>query len=70
MQRLRGLLSAQVRVVRDDVPLDVDVTELVRSDLVLLGAGDRFGADMLVEVSQELRIDESMVTGREPQCGP
>lgn len=63
VQRLKGLLPAQARVVRDGVPCGVDVAELVRGDLVLLVAGDRIGADMLLEVAHELRVDESMVTG-------
>ena len=62
-QRLKGLLPARVRVVRDGRPCDVGVPELVPGDLVILAAGDRIGADMRVEVSHGLWLDESMVTG-------
>jgi magnesium-transporting ATPase (P-type) len=62
-QRLKSLLPARVRVVRDADPVLVDATGLVRGDLVVLAAGDRIGADMTVEVSDGLRLDESMVTG-------
>jgi magnesium-transporting ATPase (P-type) len=62
-QRLKGLLPARVRVVRDGRPGDVGVPDLVPGDLVLLAAGDRIGADMRVEVSHGLSLDESMVTG-------
>jgi magnesium-transporting ATPase (P-type) len=69
VQRLKSLLPAQVRVVRDDAPSDVDVTDLVRGDLVLLVAGDRIGADMQLELAHELRVDESMVTGESRSVG-
>jgi magnesium-transporting ATPase (P-type) len=62
-QRLKSLLPTWVRVVRDGDAVLVDATGLVRGDLVMLAAGDRIGADMTVEVSEGLRLDESMVTG-------
>ena len=62
-QRLRRLLPSQVRVRRDGDPRSIDVTELVPGDVVLLSPGDRIGADMRVELSHGLAVDESMVTG-------
>lgn len=46
-QRLRALLPADTRVVRNGVTTAVDVTDLVVDDLVILAAGDRVGADMM-----------------------
>ena len=62
-QRLRALLPAATRVVRDGVPRPVDVADLVVGDLLLLEAGDRVGADVQVLDAQSLTLDESMVTG-------
>jgi magnesium-transporting ATPase (P-type) len=50
-------------VLRDGQPVSVDAAELVREDVMLLSAGDRVAADLLVQVGHELRLDESLVTG-------
>lgn len=62
-ERLKDLLPANVRVLRDGLPTQVPVTLLVVGDVLLLGAGDRVGADLAVDVSHGLELDESMVTG-------
>jgi magnesium-transporting ATPase (P-type) len=62
-QRLRELLPASARVVRDGVACDVPVVELVPDDLVLLAAGDRVGADLEMLSGEELQVDESLLTG-------
>lgn len=61
--RLRALLPTVTRVLRDGRATTVDATELVVGDLVLLTAGDRVAADLVVEVAHDLSCDESMVTG-------
>ena len=61
--RLRRLLPTRTWVVRDGHPSDVDATELVCGDLVMLAPGDRVPADLRVESSDGLRTDESLVTG-------
>ena len=67
--RLRELLPAGTRVVRDGEVQVVDVAELVVGDLVVLQAGDRVGADLRLVVARDLTQDESMVTG-ESQAVP
>jgi magnesium-transporting ATPase (P-type) len=62
-ERLRSLLPQVARVVRDGRARSLDVAELVVGDTVLLTAGDRIGADMLLEAEAGLTVDESMVTG-------
>ncbi|WP_345527719.1 cation-transporting P-type ATPase [Nocardioides endophyticus] len=62
-QRLRALLPAGARVVRNGAVCTVEVRDLVVGDLVLLGAGDRVGADMRVLTSENLTLDESLTTG-------
>jgi magnesium-transporting ATPase (P-type) len=62
-ERLRGLLPAVARVVRDGRKVEVPVEALVPGDLVLLSAGDRIGADLEVATSEGLTVDESLLTG-------
>ncbi len=62
-QRLRALLPATARVVRNRAEQQVPVQDLVAGDLVVLGAGDRVAADMRLLEAHRLALDESMVTG-------
>ena len=62
-ERLRDLLPTGTRVVRDGATVVVAVAELVVDDLLVLGAGDRVGADVRLVSARELTQDESMVTG-------
>ncbi len=61
--RLRGLLPADVMVRRDGRVRKVHASELVVSDTVLLTAGDRIPADVLLATAQACAVDESMLTG-------
>jgi calcium-translocating P-type ATPase len=60
---LRDLLPRRATVVRDGRRHDIDATDLVKGDLVLLQAGDRISADMTVREDQALRVDVSTLTG-------
>ncbi|WP_254526047.1 cation-translocating P-type ATPase [Natrinema caseinilyticum] len=62
-ERLRDLLPERARVRRDGVTREIDATELVVDDLVLLGAGDRVSADLEIVESHSLRLDVSLLTG-------
>ncbi|HEX4902337.1 MAG TPA: cation-transporting P-type ATPase, partial [Acidimicrobiales bacterium] len=62
-ERLRDLLPAAVRVVRDGTQATVHADEVVRGDVVLLEAGDRVPADLVLDDAEDLRVDESMLTG-------
>ncbi|MFJ6344245.1 cation-translocating P-type ATPase [Pseudarthrobacter oxydans] len=61
--RLRGLLPADVMVRRDGHVRKVHANELVVSDAVLLAAGDRIPADVVLATAQACAVDESMLTG-------
>ena len=50
-------------VLRDGTPTEIDATELVVGDLVVLAAGDRISADLRVIEAHTLRIDTSLLTG-------
>ncbi|MDQ0768919.1 calcium-translocating P-type ATPase [Pseudarthrobacter defluvii] len=61
--RLRSLLPADVVVRRDGKVRKVHASELVVGDVVLLAAGDRVPADMVLLSASACAVDESMLTG-------
>ncbi|MFB0838408.1 cation-translocating P-type ATPase [Arthrobacter sp. E44] len=61
--RLRGLLPADVVVRRDGKVRKVHASELVVGDVVLLAAGDRVPADLVLLSASACAVDESMLTG-------
>ena len=50
-------------VVRDARPEEIDASELVTDDVVLLNAGDRVSADLQVLEAHTLAVDNSLLTG-------
>lgn len=62
-EQLNALLPTAVHVRRDDQFRTIDAVDLVRGDLVVLGAGDRIGADMRLSSAHSLSVDESLITG-------
>src|ERR1017187_5893257 len=63
LDRLAVLSAPKVRVIRDGVPRDIAVEELVADDLVDLRAGDQLVADGVVHDSASWQADESLLTG-------
>lgn len=61
--KLRGLLPADVLVRRDGRVRKVHASELVINDVVLLAAGDRIPADVVLVTAASCTVDESMLTG-------
>jgi calcium-translocating P-type ATPase len=62
-EKLRDLLPRRAIVLRERVPVEIDASELVVDDVVLLHAGDRISADLRLFESFALSIDASMLTG-------
>lgn len=62
-EQLRGLLPQRVFVVRDGVRKEVDASEVVVGDVVLLAPGDRVPADVQLASANALEIDTSTLTG-------
>ncbi|SNT60835.1 Ca2+-transporting ATPase [Asanoa hainanensis] len=60
---LDGLAAPTARVVRDGVDRIVPVSEVVRGDRALLAAGDIVPADIALDGTYRLRLDESAMTG-------
>lgn len=60
---LSDCLAAQATVLRDGRQLRIAATELVPGDLVLLSPGESCPADGLIEYSNDVLCDESLLTG-------
>lgn len=60
---LRSMLATHARVIRDGVETEIDTREIVPGDVVLLSAGDKVPADMVLTDAVELRVEESALTG-------
>jgi Ca2+-transporting ATPase len=63
VRALKQLVVARARVIRDGHEQEVDATGLVPGDLVLLASGVRVPADLRLLHTNELRIDEALLTG-------
>jgi P-type Ca2+ transporter type 2C len=70
------MMKGIARVRRDGQALEVDATELVPGDVVLMEAGNRVPADGRICVAATLEIEEAALTGeslpvpREPARSP
>lgn len=60
---LRTLITQSARVRRDGVRRLIPATQLVPGDLVLLEIGDRVPADLELVHTEQLTLDESIITG-------
>jgi P-type Ca2+ transporter type 2C len=60
---LMGLVVSHARVIRSSEEWDVDSSEIVPGDVVLLEPGARVPADLRLVSANGLRVDESLLTG-------
>lgn len=60
---LKKLSSPRALVIRDGQKIKIAGREVVTDDLVMLNEGDRVPADGILEVTEHLSIDESILTG-------
>ncbi|KRK48789.1 HAD-IC family P-type ATPase [Secundilactobacillus kimchicus] len=63
LDKIRNLLSKEATVIRDGKRQDIDAEQLVVGDIVYLEAGDNVPADLRIVDADNLRIQESMLTG-------
>jgi cation-transporting ATPase E len=63
LDQLAVLSAPRARVLRDGVPRDVAVEDVVLDDIVELRTGDQIVADGAVRTSTGLQVDESLLTG-------
>ena len=60
---LKQMVKGSAHVLRDGVVQTIDSKEVVLGDLLLLFSGDKVPADLDLISSQNLAVDESMLTG-------
>lgn len=63
IQKLRVRLTPQVKVIRSGVERGISVEALVRGDVIFIAAGTIVPADLLLIDSEQIEIDESLLTG-------
>ncbi len=63
IESLQALSQPMARVIRAGAAMQVPARELVRGDLLLLAEGDRISADGELLSTDQLQIDESLITG-------
>ncbi|WP_273950953.1 HAD-IC family P-type ATPase [Leuconostoc mesenteroides] len=63
LDKIKNMLSVETTVIRDGERFDVPARELVPGDLVYLEAGDNVPADLRIIDADNLRIQESSLTG-------
>lgn len=63
LDALRSMVRTETRVVRDGQPRRVPSAEVVPGDLVLVEAGEKVPADLRLARADEVRVDESTLTG-------
>ncbi|WP_051063119.1 cation-translocating P-type ATPase [Ilumatobacter nonamiensis] len=63
MEALSELLEPTAEVLRERERREIDATDLVPGDIVILDEGDRVAADLRLLEAEDLRIDESSLTG-------
>lgn len=63
LDKIKSMLSVEATVIRDGERYDIPSRELVPGDLVYLDAGDNVPADLRIIDSDNLRIQESSLTG-------
>lgn len=63
VSKLLNVVSIDTKVLRDNSLLDVAVKDIVIGDIISLAAGDIIPADCRIISSNNLSVDESMLTG-------
>lgn len=63
LEGIKKMLSLQATVIREGVRQEVESSDLVPGDLVLLSPGDKIPADLRLISADNLNIEESPLTG-------
>ncbi|MBK5722855.1 cation-transporting P-type ATPase [Dysgonomonas sp. Marseille-P4677] len=63
LEDIKKLLSLKAQVIRDGIRTEIDASQLVVGDVVLLSPGDKVPADLRLLQTDNLKIEESPLTG-------
>ncbi len=69
LEALRNLSSPRALVIRDGVQQRIPGREVVTGDSVILSEGDRVPADGVLLMSNNVSVDESLLTGESSRSG-
>ncbi|MGC8732123.1 MAG: cation-translocating P-type ATPase, partial [Halothiobacillaceae bacterium] len=63
LEAVRAMLASRATVLRDGERMEIDATDLVPGDIVLLESGSKVPADLRLLKVKNLRINEAALTG-------
>ncbi|WP_424244100.1 magnesium-transporting ATPase (P-type) [Elusimicrobium posterum] len=63
IENIKNMLSPKAQVVRDGTRFEIDAAELTIGDMVILSPGDKVPADLRLLRTDNLKIEESALTG-------
>ena len=63
MASFKKLIPQNTETVRDGVKVSISSKHLVAGDIVFVKAGDKIPADLRIITSNEMRVDNSSLTG-------
>lgn len=63
VEALTKLIEVKTKVMREGITKEIEASDLVKGDIVLLESGDKISADMRLLETNNLSIDESILTG-------
>lgn len=63
ISHLRKLVQRRAKVLRDGVEIEIDVSQIVIGDIIVIEAGDRIPADARMTESLDLQMIEAALTG-------
>ena len=63
LESLKSLSSPSAKVIRDGVKIEIDSTDVVEGDIIVLEAGDLIVADGRIINNYSLQVNESSLTG-------
>lgn len=68
MEAFKNMMPNRAKIIRDKTEIEVDASELVPGDILVLEEGDRIPADARLTIANALKVDNSSLTGEsEPQ---
>ena len=65
-EALKNLIKVKVNIIRENRHVEVDSSELVPGDIVVIEPGTKVSADLRILSSNNLTVDESILTGESP----
>jgi Mg2+-importing ATPase len=63
VEKLKAIVENKVIALRSGVPVKIPLEEIVENDIVLLSAGDIIPGDAVILASNDLHVNESVLTG-------